>query len=694
MAPQSSSTDLTGKDELILKDAHTTKKARDSNTVQLQEQCDWRKLQYIVQHYDELQLPAEKKPDVIKYAESRVPAGNQSVRSVTINYSQANPGLGRLIARDPSLQTIPRTVRHTIAAAFYYDIDIVNCAPTLLSQYCIKHDIPTPTLASYVSQREAQLAELMKATGLDREGAKSLVLAMLNGGRAHQHLRAEAQHMTWVRQLQEETRTIFKALERLEPEIWRLGHTRARFKQERGDFYNPMGSCNSLLSQNLENQCLMALMQAARDMGVVKIDAVLMFDGIMILHEDVHAWISKQNVPVDLSGLLQRLEMAIQRHTGFEVRLTHKPMDQGLELPVNWEHQTTSLEEASKIIIKDGEREASNVFLQMVSDEVKRCEGVVYARIGGIWTCEKDRVKDYLVVKALDANMYTLDSRGKELLYSARLSCAEAIVRATMMRVSESPGFVEELWRSSKGKLCFQNGYWDFEQHCFVEGFDKVHSPIQIDRPFPTRDEASIRQVYDRLLYPIWGDDIQLKAFLWMLARATAGHCEDKVWSVVMGERNSGKSIIGRLLKTALGPYVTTIVPENLLVTHGKSSGADEAVKRSWMYLMQFSRLTITNEFRKLPGLKVDGNMLKQTTSGSDLVAVRKRYGHDENIKIMATLVMMCNDFPDVECTDALETLVPFAAPHKFVNEDELDPTDLASSPRTPALAAGVTDQR
>jgi hypothetical protein len=32
---------------------------------------------------------------------------------------------------------------------------------------------------------------------------------------------------------------------------------------------------------------------------------------------------------------------------------------------------TTSPEEASEIIIKGGEREASNEFLQMVSDEVK-----------------------------------------------------------------------------------------------------------------------------------------------------------------------------------------------------------------------------------------------------------------------------------------------------------------------------------
>jgi hypothetical protein len=112
---------------------------------------------------------------------------------MTINYSRANFGLGRLDARGPSLQTVPRIVRHTISAAFYYDIDIVNCAPTLLSQYCIKHDIPTPALASYVSQRQEQLTDLMKATGLDREEAKSLVLAVLNGGLAHHCTCAQAQ---------------------------------------------------------------------------------------------------------------------------------------------------------------------------------------------------------------------------------------------------------------------------------------------------------------------------------------------------------------------------------------------------------------------------------------------------------------------------------------------------------------------
>jgi hypothetical protein len=148
------------------------------------------------------------------------------------------------------------------------------------------------------------------------------------------------------------------------------------------------------------------------------------------------------------------------KRTGYKVQLTCKAMDQGLDLPHNWEQQITSLKDAVETIITGGEREASKAFLTMVSGEVKRCDGVVYARIGGIWTCEKDRVRDSLVVKALDANMCTLDPSGKPLLYSSRLSCAEAIVRAAMMRIHESPDFVEELWRSSKGKLCFQDGYW------------------------------------------------------------------------------------------------------------------------------------------------------------------------------------------------------------------------------------------
>lgn len=225
----------------------------------------------------------------------------------------------------------------------------------------------------------------------------------------------QAQDTTWVRPLQEEAGTIFKTLERLEPTIWRLGHAKASAKRDKDEF--PHGFLQQPSLPEPREQCVMALIQAARDIGIVKSDAVLMFDGIMVLREDVHASYAQQNAPTNLSGVLQCLETVIQKRTGYKVQLNCKSMDQGLDLPHDWEKQIMSPEDAAKTIITGGEREASKVFLTMVSDEVKRCDGVVYARIGGIWTCEKDRVKDCLVVKALDANMCTLDSSGTLLFW-------------------------------------------------------------------------------------------------------------------------------------------------------------------------------------------------------------------------------------------------------------------------------------
>ena len=105
------------------------------------------------------------------------------------------------------------------------------------------------------------------------------------------------------------------------------------------------------------------------------------------------------------------------------------------------------------IIAGGSKKEASAVFLDELVrygyiHEIKKCEGVVYARTGkitdeiGTWTCEKDQVKDLLVLTALDANalvatMFTTAPGGEPLLYSDRLECAEALVRATMLRIPE-----------------------------------------------------------------------------------------------------------------------------------------------------------------------------------------------------------------------------------------------------------------
>ena len=55
-----------------------------------------------------------------------------------VSYKRTDHKLGRLYG-SCSMQGFPRPIRHTIAGALYWDIDICNCHPQLLSQMCKKY---------------------------------------------------------------------------------------------------------------------------------------------------------------------------------------------------------------------------------------------------------------------------------------------------------------------------------------------------------------------------------------------------------------------------------------------------------------------------------------------------------------------------------------------------------------------------
>jgi hypothetical protein len=57
----------------------------------------------------------------------------------------------RLFAQSASLQNLPRDFRAAIGGN-YHDIDMVNCHPSLLLQYCKKKDIKCDNLEHYVNK--------------------------------------------------------------------------------------------------------------------------------------------------------------------------------------------------------------------------------------------------------------------------------------------------------------------------------------------------------------------------------------------------------------------------------------------------------------------------------------------------------------------------------------------------------------
>lgn len=66
---------------------------------------------------------------------------------------------GRLFAchSSVSLQSMKSEIRNTICNDYYYDLDIVNCMPSILKHLCDLHDIECDVLTSYVNNRDSTL---------------------------------------------------------------------------------------------------------------------------------------------------------------------------------------------------------------------------------------------------------------------------------------------------------------------------------------------------------------------------------------------------------------------------------------------------------------------------------------------------------------------------------------------------------
>ena len=84
-----------------------------------------------------------------------------------------------------------------------------------------------------------------------------------------------------------------------------------------------------------------------------------------------------------------------------------------------------------------------------------------------------------------------------------------------------------KIYTTTLRKLCFNNGYYDFEKLEFINNYDDVETNIKIDMDF--RNENVMFSIYEKVLKPILGPDL-LQPFLHFISRVIAGDCQDKSW--------------------------------------------------------------------------------------------------------------------------------------------------------------------
>jgi len=658
---------------------------------------DMKKAQYIIENYDSIKGNFREESEqrlknmnvdpltlFKKYVSKSKNGSVKGTKQINVSYKQNN-NIGRYFACGSlSLQTLPREIRHTISDEYYYDVDISNCHPVLICQYAEAHDLKCKYIKLYIENRDVLFEELSKEFKCTKDKIKNGFLCILNGAKLFLKLN-DNEMPSFVRRYKKEVANIQQFIFENEPEYKKLGIANAKKKQEQNNYNcsNELGSCMNIMLCDMENKILQCMIEYLDDKQLVKSCVTLVFDGFMILKDNVKN--------VNMADLLKELEQEVFKVLGYTIKLLIKPMNNIINIPQGYKSES---QVDMNIIKNDGE--GADKVLALLDNCIYNCDNTIYYKNNNQWIDNKKTIENLLKktimdqafvkhVKATAADLKEgcsfIDILGVEYCehkfeyYSSDTKGANNILSAFLTKIPINNNLLERILKSSKNKLFFNNGYYDFKQQKFINDFEGVETLIKIDRHF---EECSVEQqnkIKKLIFEPVFDDDTGEALILF--SRALAGHVEDKLWSIMLGSRDSGKGIVQDSLGAAFHDYVGTFNADSLIF---EKNGGDAAKKLSWAHHFDKKRLAFSNEMKVDNTIKLDGNLIKKLCSGGDKILTRKNNIDEKECKPQTTVVFCCNDIPKIDPNDVYEKLIPFSLKSKFV-EEEITPELLKENP-------------
>jgi hypothetical protein len=207
-------------------------------------------------------------------------ASNIKRGRVPVTYNQKGTKIlrkGRYFAKGSlSLQSLSKTIRHTIAGEYYHDIDMKNAHPVLLLKYCQDNDIPHKELQNLVDHRE----EVFKESQFDRPQAKTLFLTIINGGLGfgYESPLEDGSVPEVVQRFHDEMEHTRAVIALKNPNI--VKRKTKELKKEGRSLDNLGGAVISSVMCDMENQCLLTMKHFFETQDIYP--DVLCFDGLMI----------------------------------------------------------------------------------------------------------------------------------------------------------------------------------------------------------------------------------------------------------------------------------------------------------------------------------------------------------------------------------------------------------------------------
>lgn len=226
------------------------------------------------------------------------------------SFSKTLKNHGRLFTTTPSLASMPREIRNTLANPTYTDVDFENAHPQLLSQYCRKNNIRCDVLDHYINNREAVLKEVNESNNISRDTSKHIILAIMNGGSGG-NWKINKQPDTFLGKFKKEISSIHKQICIINGEEYK--------KVIRRKDFNPEGTMINILLCRLEHQLLINAVAFMIKKGY-NVD-VLVFDGFMIRKD-------KELTP----EILPELKKYLKDKTDYDMNIVVKEMKDIIDL--------------------------------------------------------------------------------------------------------------------------------------------------------------------------------------------------------------------------------------------------------------------------------------------------------------------------------------------------------------------------
>lgn len=133
----------------------------------------------------------------------------------------------------------------------YYDVDIVNCQPSILEHLMVKHSISNKYINIYNNNRESFLKEMMSTFKIDRKQAKTIIIKIMFGGVIEKNMYDKMPKD--IKLYIQEVKTATQKLLAIYPQY--LEESK-RLKELNGKKYNYEGSALALLLQTEERKVL------------------------------------------------------------------------------------------------------------------------------------------------------------------------------------------------------------------------------------------------------------------------------------------------------------------------------------------------------------------------------------------------------------------------------------------------------